>query len=135
MQAQRERDTRPELLLRRELHRRGMRYRVDQAIVPGTKRRRVDIVFSRAKVAVFVDGCFWHGCADHGVRRHDINSWYWPGKIAGNKERDADTDRRLQECGWLVIRCWEHDDSIATADVVEAVVYARRGGSFAVRTA
>lgn len=125
MQLQRERDTTPELLVRRELHRRGLRYRVDQAIVPGTRRRRVDIVFSRPRVAVFVDGCFWHGCDDHGVRRHEVNSWYWPGKIIGNKERDRDTNRRLQAAGWVVIRAWEHDDPRVIADAIEVAVRER----------
>jgi DNA mismatch endonuclease (patch repair protein) len=122
MQLQRERDTMPELRLRRELHRRGLRYRLDQPIVPGTRRRRVDIVFPKAKVAVFVDGCFWHGCPEHGVRRHEINGWYWPDKIAGNRERDAETDQRLRAAGWTVVRIWEHEDLVqATARVVLAV--------------
>lgn len=126
MQLQRERDTQPELRLRRELHRRGLRYRVDHAIVPGAPRRRVDIAFTRAKVAVFVDGCFWHGCSDHGRRNHAVNGWYWPGKIEGNRQRDADTDRRLKDAGWVVIRLWEHEDSVEAAGVVESAVQRRR---------
>src|SRR5665213_3912940 len=104
---QRRQDTKPEVALRQELHRRGLRFRLDRPIVPGTKRRRVDIVFSRAKVAVFVDGCFWHGCPEHARREHDVNGWYWPGKIAGNRARDAETDRRLRDEGWVVVRVWE----------------------------
>lgn len=122
MQLQRERDTAPEVRLRRELHARGLRYRLDQPVVPGTKQRRVDIVFPKAKVAVFVDGCFWHGCPDHGVRRHEINAWYWPHKIAGNQRRDADTDQRLQGAGWKVIRIWEHEDVARAARRVERAV-------------
>ncbi|MGI8796786.1 MAG: very short patch repair endonuclease [Acidimicrobiia bacterium] len=121
MQLQRERDTAPEIALRRELHRRGLRYRLDRPIVPGT-RRRVDIVFGPARVAVFVDGCFWHGCPKHGVRQHDINGWYWPNKIAGNRERDADTTKRLRQAGWKVIRVWEHESSrLAAVRIADAV--------------
>jgi len=123
MQLQRERDTAPEMALRRELHRRGLRYRVDVAAVPAT-RRRIDIAFTRCQVAIFIDGCFWHGCPEHGRRQHDINGWYWPAKIAGNKERDADTDRRLGEAGWVVRRFWEHDDPLSAADEITALVRA-----------
>lgn len=128
MQLQRERDTAPEMALRRELHRRGLRYRVDQPIVTGT-RRRVDIVFASPRVAVFVDGCFWHGCRWHGKREHSVNGWYWPGKIAGNRERDKDTDRRLRSDGWTVIRVWEHADPVVVADRIEAAVRSRQSGS------
>ncbi len=109
MQLQRERDTLPELALRRALHRRGLRYRVDLPVVPGTVRRRIDIAFTKAKVAVFVDGCFWHGCPEHGKRVHVVNGQYWPGKIAGNRARDIDTDERLRNAGWTVVRVWEHE--------------------------
>lgn len=126
MQRQRERDTAPELRLRRELHRRGLRYRLDSPVVPGTRGRRVDITFGPAKVAIFVDGCFWHGCPEHGQRTHDINGWYWPDKIAGNKVRDADTDERLASAGWLVVRTWEHDDPTVAAERIAAVVRERR---------
>lgn len=122
MQLQRERDTAPEVRLREELHRHGLRYRLDQPIVAGTRRRRVDIVFSGPPVAVIVDGCFWHGCPEHGQRVHDINGWYWPGKIAGNRERDSDTDRRLAEAGWRLIRAWGHDNVEAVASRTEAAV-------------
>ena len=121
MQLQRERDTGPEMALRRELHRRGLRYRVDQPIVTGT-RRRVDIVFASARVAVFVDGCFWHGCRWHGKREHAVNGWYWPDKIAGNRTRDRDTDKRLRRAGWTVVRVWEHADPIVAADRIEAAI-------------
>lgn len=72
-------------------------------------RRNADIVFTRPAVAVFVDGCFWHGCPEHGRRRHEVNDWYWPEKIARNKTRDSDTDDRLRNAGWTVIRVWEHE--------------------------
>ncbi len=121
MSAQRSRDTEPELALRRALHRAGLRYRIHERPV-ASLRRTADIVFRRARVAVFVDGCFWHGCPDHGVRRHKVNSWYWPDKIARNKARDADTDNRLAESGWRVIRVWEHEASLEAAEQVIELV-------------
>ena len=120
MQLQRTRDTAPEFALRRILHAAGLRYRVDRAPLPGL-RRRADIVFTRARVAVYVDGCFWHGCPDHG-NSPSANAGYWLLKIAGNRTRDEDTDRRLLDAGWEVIRAWEHEptDSVA-ARVIELV--------------
>jgi len=126
MSAQRSRDTAPELALRRRLHGMGLRYRVHTAPVAGL-RRRADIVFGPARVAVFVDGCFWHGCPLHGQRRHDVNGWYWPDKIARNRSRDADTDARLAAAGWAVVRVWEHEDADGVAAEIAAVVRARRG--------
>jgi DNA mismatch endonuclease (patch repair protein) len=125
MQSQRTRDTRPELAVRRLLHAAGMRYRVDAAPLPSL-RRRADIVFRPVRVAVFIDGCFWHGCPDHGNPRPVANSWYWPAKIEGNRARDADTDRRLRDAGWAVIRAWEHDDPTVTVGRVIAAVRNRR---------
>lgn len=121
MQLQRTRDTGPELALRRRLHALGLRYRVDYQPLPDL-RRRADIVFTRAKVAVFVDGCFWHGCPDHGRREHTINGWYWPDKIARNRAKDAETDSRLQVAGWTVVRVWEHEPVISAAAQVAAQV-------------
>src|SRR5579884_3371025 len=130
MSAQRRRDTLPELALRRRLHAMGLRYRVDTAPL-ATLRRKADVVFGPARVAVFVDGCFWHGCAQHGGRRHDVNKWYWPDKIARNRSRDHDTDQALAEAGWAVVRVWEHDLSTpASAKRVATMVAAlvrRRG--------
>jgi DNA mismatch endonuclease (patch repair protein) len=117
MQANRGRDTQPELAVRRGLHARGLRYRVDHPL-PFDRRRRADIAFTRAKVAVFIDGCFWHGCPDHGTTPR-TNSEFWSAKIARNRERDAETDLRLRQEGWLVLRFWEHD---AIGDHVGAVV-------------
>lgn len=125
MQLQSAVDTQPELALRHELHRRGLRYRVHRQVVPGTKRR-VDIVFGPTRVAVFVDGCFWHGCPEHGKRAHDVNGWYWPQKILGNRARDLDTDRRLSEGGWLVLRIWEHESATEAADRIEQTVRTRK---------
>jgi DNA mismatch endonuclease, patch repair protein len=114
------RDTKPELALRRELHRRGLRYRVDFAPVSGI-RRRADIVFLRAKIAVFVDGCFWHGCPTHLVWPKANPEW-WRAKITRTVARDRDTDGCLVQHGWHVVRVWEHvDPHIAAALVADAV--------------
>lgn len=117
MQANRGRDTGPELALRSLLHQAGMRFRVDLPL-PFNRRRRADIVFTRVGLYVFVDGCFWHGCPDHFVlpaTRRD----FWRAKIDGNRMRDADTDRRLIESGLFVLRVWEHQP--AAEAVVEVV--------------
>ena len=124
MQSQRARDTEPEMQLRRSLHAMGLRYRVHQRPEPAL-RRQADIVFRRARVAVFVDGCFWHGCDAHGRRAHRANSWYWPEKIERNRRRDRDTDARLEEKGWRVIRVWEHEPVDVAARRVARIV-ARR---------
>ncbi len=124
MRQQRSRDTAPELAVRRLLHAAGLRYRVDRRPLPGL-RRRADIVFGPAQVAVFIDGCFWHGCPTHG-RRPVANDWYWPEKIRRNRERDADTTQQLEAAGWLVIRAWEHESAQAVADRVVAAVDSRR---------
>jgi DNA mismatch endonuclease (patch repair protein) len=125
MSGQRSRDTGPELLLRSELHLRGLRYFVHRRPVPEL-RRTADIVFPRAKLAVFVDGCFWHGCPVHGnVPR--TNEWYWPEKIERNVQRDAHTDRVLGEAGWKVIRIWEHTPVAEAADAVMTAYCDARG--------
>ncbi|MFC5061137.1 very short patch repair endonuclease [Actinomycetospora atypica] len=125
MQLQRTRDTEPEMAVRRLLHAQGLRYRVDRPPLPGL-RRRADLVFGPSRVAVFIDGCFWHGCPEHGNPRPRSNAWYWPEKIQRNRDRDADTDRRLAAAGWLVVRAWEHDPPEHVAEVVAGAVAARR---------
>ena len=127
MQNQKSEGTGPELALRHELHRLGLRYRLHRAVVPGTARK-VDIVFGPAKVAVFVDGCYWHGCPEHGRREHKVNGWYWGPKIERNRRRDQDTTERLRAAGWEVVRVWEHEDPEAAAERVKSVVTARRAG-------
>lgn len=112
----RSRDTKPEMALRRELHRRGRRFFVDRPVLPG--RRRPDLVFPRARVVVFVDGCFWHACPEH-LRPARKNAQWWADKLAKNVQRDRDTDRDLREAGWTVVRVWEHEDPITAADHVE----------------
>jgi DNA mismatch endonuclease (patch repair protein) len=125
MQAQPSRDTMPEMALRRSLHRRGHRYRVHHRPLPGLNRT-ADIVFTRARVAVFVDGCFWHGCPLHGTRIPRVNEWYWPAKIARNKARDDDTRTQLEHQGWVVLRLWEHLPlDVAVAEVEQALVRSR----------
>jgi DNA mismatch endonuclease, patch repair protein len=113
------RDTRPELALRSALHRRGMRFFVDR-IVFG-KRRRVDIVFPTERVAVFVDGCFWHSCPKHGTTPLRNREW-WIAKLGANRIRDADSDRVLRDRGWTVIRFYEHEDPVLAADAVVNLV-------------
>jgi DNA mismatch endonuclease, patch repair protein len=120
MRAQARRDTKPEMQLRRELHRRRLRYRL-HVPVPGAARRRIDIAFASSRVAVFVDGCFWHGCPEYVAHSH-THSDYWAAKIAANRQRDEDTDRRLSALGWRVIRVWEHEDVVIAADRVEIAV-------------
>lgn len=124
MQRQRRRDTKPELALRRELHRLGLRYRVDRRLLSGM-RRRVDIVFGPAKVAVFVDGCFWHSCPQHATLPR-ANAQWWADKLAANVERDSDSDRELAECGWLVVHVWEHEGVADAAARVREIVLHRR---------
>ena len=123
MQSQRERNTAPELALRRELHRRGLRYFVHRRPVRGL-RREADIVFVRAKLAVFVDGCFWHGCPDHGTHPKNNAGW-WQAKLNKNRQRDADTGERFRGGGWEVLRLWEHEAVDEAADRVEAAVRQR----------
>ncbi|MBL0749251.1 very short patch repair endonuclease [Nocardioides sp. G10] len=116
-------DTAPELALRHELHRRGLRYRV-QVKVPGNNRRTIDVAFTRAKVAVFVDGCFWHGCPNHHVQPL-ANSEWWQWKVESNRARDRDTDRLLRDAGWSVVRAWEHQDPSVVAGQVETLVHSK----------
>jgi DNA mismatch endonuclease (patch repair protein) len=120
MRANKGRDTKPELALRSAVHALGMRYRVGMRPVPQV-RRTADIVFTRAKIAVFLDGCFWHGCPEHH-RPAKKNSDFWDAKIKGNVTRDADTDARLREVGWQVIRVWEHESPSVAAQRIQAAV-------------
>lgn len=117
-------DTKPEIELRRLLHARGLRFRKDFRLdVPGG-RARPDIVFTKRKVAVFHDSCFWHVCPQHG-RQPASNEWYWAPKLQRNVERDREQDAILQAAGWLVIRIWGHDDLTEAVDRIKTAV-ARR---------
>ncbi|WP_284042896.1 very short patch repair endonuclease [Actinoplanes sp. M2I2] len=116
MQANRRRDTKPEVVLRRALHRLGYRYRKDLLLRLEDVKVRPDIVFTRRKVAVFVDGCFWHVCPQHG-RQPTTNEWYWTPKLRRNMERDERANEALRQEGWSVVRVWEHealDEAIAS---------------------
>lgn len=119
------RDTPPELALRRRLHAMGFRYRVDTRPV-AAMRRTADIVFRPCSVAVFVDGCFWHSCPVHGSKPKSNAQW-WSEKLAANVQRDRDTDKRLAEAGWEVVRVWEHEDPAEAASHIAEVVLAARG--------
>lgn len=121
MAAIRRRDTKPEVALRSALHRLGYRFRVDRRLDLPLARVRPDIVFGRRKLAVFIDGCFFHGCPDHGRRPNIKNAAYWTPKIAGNQERDRRADLALTDAGWTVVRLWEH---IPVGAQVDAVVTA-----------
>ncbi|WP_260806563.1 very short patch repair endonuclease [Nocardioides sp. SLBN-35] len=118
MQANRGRDTGPEVALRSLLHRAGLRFRVDLEL-PFDRRRRADIVFTRAGLYVFVDGCFWHGCPDHFVMPKTRES-FWRDKIEGNRARDADSAARLRTLGFDVLRIWEHIPPQDAAEIVMA---------------
>lgn len=128
MRSTRRRDTPAEISLRSALHQLGLRFRVDVAPIPGS-RRRADIVFRKAKVAVFVDGCFWHGCPEHATWPKENSEW-WLAKLEANRKRDKDTNEELSGSGWLVLRFWEHEDASAAATMVhDAVVTRRSSGS------
>src|SRR5690606_30154578 len=108
MQANRSRDTKPELAVRRAAHAFGLRYRVASRPLPGL-RRTADLVFTKAKVAVFADGCFWHGCPEHHTKAK-TNAAYWASKVERNRARDRETTLLLEEKGWVVLRFWEHEN-------------------------
>lgn len=119
--------TSAEMQVRRSLHAHGLRYRVDAPVLPD-KRRRVDIAFSTARVAVFVDGCFWHGCPEHATWPAS-NADFWRQKIETNQRRDRDTDAQLREAGWQVVRVWEHEDPVIAATKIASLVRAERSRS------
>jgi DNA mismatch endonuclease (patch repair protein) len=124
MVANKSRDTRPEKALRSVLHRQGLRFRVGVRPIPDL-RRAADIVFTRSRVAVFVDGCYWHGCPDHH-RPAKKGATFWQEKIASNKARDAETNEVLCRAGWVVIRVWEHEDPEQAAQAVVRAVTSRK---------
>lgn len=127
MRANRKRDTAPELALRSALHRRGLRYRIDVAIIAGPIRVKPDVVFTRRRVAVFVDGCWWHQCPLH-ANAPKVNTAYWLPKLRRNVERDRETEEALVGGGWAVVRLWEHEVRASpdrAAATVSAVVMGR----------
>jgi DNA mismatch endonuclease (patch repair protein) len=120
MQTQSRENTEPEARLRRLLWAKGRRYRVGYP-VPGHPRRSIDIAFPGKRVAVFVDGCFWHRCPDHSVPVKNNQSW-WHAKLARNVDRDLETTKELEAQGWRVLRVWEHTDPTEAADMVEQLL-------------
>ncbi len=127
MTANKGRDTKPERMLRSALHQKGLRYRVSARPVADL-RRTADVVFTKARVAVFVDGCYWHGCPEH-YRPATKRAEFWQEKIAGNQARDAETTTALEERGWRVLRFWEHEDPLEAAEVVRDAVRERLEGT------
>jgi DNA mismatch endonuclease (patch repair protein) len=125
MQANTGRDTKPELALRRAVHSRGLRYFVNRRPIKAV-RRTADLVFPRIRLAVFLDGCFWHGCPIH----HTVaktNAAFWAEKVTTNRRRDLETNAKLAEAGWTVMRIWEHEVIEHAADrIVESVDALRR---------
>ena len=111
-----QRDNQQEVALRSALHARGLRFRIHAKVLEPS-RRTVDITFPKSRVAVFVDGCFWHSCPVHGTSPKNNAAW-WRAKIDANVARDRDTDRRLRDAGWSVVRVWEHEVLKAAADRV-----------------
>src|SRR3954467_12300733 len=120
MRRQRSSNTAPELLIRQELHARGLRYRVGCAPVAGL-RTRADVVFGPARIAVFVDGCFWHSCPAHGNVPKSNRAW-WAEKLRANVERDRRSDEALRARGWHVVRVWEHEAPEDAAERIAALV-------------
>jgi DNA mismatch endonuclease (patch repair protein) len=120
MQGNRSRDTAPELAVRRLVHAMGMRYLVNTRPVAHL-RRTADLVFRGPRVAVFIDGCYWHGCPNH-FRQPIANADYWRDKIARNRARDAETDELLRREGWTVLRFWSHEPPPTVAQAVRAVI-------------
>jgi DNA mismatch endonuclease (patch repair protein) len=120
MRGNRSRDTTPERALRSALHGLGLRFRVDARPVP-TIPRRADVVLRGDRVAVFLDGCFWHGCPIH-FRAPSTNADYWTAKIAGNRTRDAATGALLEAAGWVIVRVWEHESTDVAARRVAATL-------------
>lgn len=122
MRATLRRDTPQEVAVRSALHTLKFRFRVDWTL-PNT-RRRADLAFVTAKVAVFVDGCFWHCCPQHATWPKSNAAW-WKDKLTGNVARDRDTDRRLENAGWVVVRIWEHENVDDAVQRVARVVRLR----------
>jgi DNA mismatch endonuclease (patch repair protein) len=118
----RNRDTAAEMAIRRELHRRGRRYFVQRTV----GSRQVDIIFPTAKVAVMVDGCFWHSCPIHATPPK-TNAGWWADKLARNVARDAQTNELLEAAGWTVLRVWEHEAAPNAADRIEAALAGSSG--------
>jgi DNA mismatch endonuclease (patch repair protein) len=125
MSRQRRKNTEPEVAIRKILHSMGLRFRVTVPI-PGMPRRTIDIAFTRARVAVFVDGCFWHVCPEHATSPA-ANSQWWSNKLSTNQARDAATNEHLASIGWQVVRIWEHEDPTTAAERIAGAVRSGNG--------
>jgi DNA mismatch endonuclease (patch repair protein) len=121
MRGNRRADTRPEIAIRSAIHARGLRFRKDHAIKAGEITVKADIVFTRRRVAVFIDGCFWHGCPQHGHTPR-VNTHYWGPKLERNRQRDHRVTAALTADGWAVLRIWEHERTERAADLIVAAV-------------
>ncbi|WP_329598082.1 very short patch repair endonuclease [Streptomyces pseudovenezuelae] len=124
MSRQRFRDTATEVAVRRLLHAAGLRFRVNLP-VPGMAGHAIDIAFPKTKIAVIVDGCFWHGCPEHATQPKTGVEW-WRAKLAKNMARDVETTDHLTAEGWTVLRFWQHESPKHVADRVAAWVVERR---------
>ncbi|MGW2698560.1 very short patch repair endonuclease [Streptomyces sp. NPDC001340] len=124
MSKQVSKDTAAELAVRRLLHGAGLRYRVEYP-VPGMARRRIDVAFTSVKVAVLIDGCFWHGCPEHATQPKSNAEW-WRRKLDRNIARDKETTEHLVAAGWEVLRFWEHEAPEAVAARIAEAVQRRR---------
>lgn len=124
MRAAKPRDTAPEIALRQVLLEMGLTFSLDVCPIEGL-RRRVDILFVEERVAVMIDGCYWHGCPQHGTWPKQ-NAEFWKAKIEANKRRDSDTNQRLEDAGWRVIRIWEHEDPHDAAERIRDVLNASK---------
>jgi len=124
MQGNRKRDTKPELAVRKAIHRLGLRYRVARRPLPAA-RFTADLVFPSVRVAVFIDGCFWHGCPEH-FSSPRTNASYWGPKIARNQARDAAAMTALRAAGWVGLRIWEHEAPDLAADRIAKTVHQAR---------
>jgi DNA mismatch endonuclease (patch repair protein) len=121
MRANRKRDTKPELRLRAELHKRGRRFRKHLRVPVASGGVVVDVAFTRRRIAVLVDGCFWHACPEHG-NSPKTSVWYWGPKLESNVSRDREVDRLLGAQGWTVVRIWEHEPVVVAADTIEQML-------------
>ena len=124
MQTVKSKNTAPEMTLRSLIYDKGFRYRIDARPLRELNRR-ADIVFRTVKVAVYVDGCFWHGCPIHGTQAK-ANAEFWSFKIKQNQERDIDTIKHLRKAGWKVIRVWEHEDPVKASEKICRVISKRQ---------
>jgi DNA mismatch endonuclease (patch repair protein) len=120
MRANKARDTGPERRIRSLLHKAGLRYRVNARPLAAL-RRTADVIFPTARVAVFVDGCYWHGCPEHH-RPARVNEQFWREKIDRNRARDRETDQLLADAGWTVIRIWEHENPVQAAERIKEII-------------